>query len=77
MKKYILLAFLILLTPFAIQAQYSPDITLTSPTAIWTDVRAYGSIIDALTAIGSNKQTLVIPNEQVVNSLSFKSSGTK
>jgi len=44
-------------------ATYLRDLVMTGTDGPWTDVRSYSSISDAITAIGSSKQTLLIPTE--------------
>lgn len=74
MKRVFLITTLIISLFFGqAQADFMSDLILTSPTAIWTDERAYVSIADAITAIGSNQQTLVIGSEETVTDLTIPS----
>jgi hypothetical protein len=86
MKKLFLsiIAVLMICMPSTLIAQqYVTDVILTSPTGIWTDNRAYATLVDAVSAIGTNEQTLVVASAQTVTSLTvpsnitldFKSSG--
>lgn len=49
-------------------SKYERDIILSGIQGPWTDVRAYASLATAVAAIGSEKQTLLIPNECEVSS---------
>lgn len=73
MKKFLttILVFLTLSVPS--YAEFFSDIIVTSPAGIWTDERAYGSISDAISAIGSNEQTLVIGSQETVTNLTIPS----
>lgn len=66
----------IILTIFfctSVNAEFVSDLIVTSPAGIWTDERAYGSISDAISAIGSNEQTLVIGSQETVTNLTIPS----
>jgi len=57
-------------------ATYLRDLVMTGTDGPWTDVRSYSSISDAITAIGSDKQTLLIPIEVTCTSLTIPSNVT-
>jgi len=57
-------------------ATYLRDLVMTGTDGPWTDVRSYSSISDAITAIGSDKQTLLIPTEVTCTSLTIPSNVT-
>ena len=57
-------------------AQFYDDIIVTSPNGIWTDARAYATLNAAITAIGTDERTIVIPSEQVVTALTVPATVT-
>lgn len=70
------LILIIILTSSIAYAEFAPDIILTSPNGIWTDSRAYSSLTNAISAIGSNERTLVITSEQSFVDLTIPSNIT-
>jgi len=66
--KIVLMAILTWLTlvgvSFGANAQYAPDIILTSPDAFWLDSRAKLDLAAAVTAIGSDVRDLVIAGSE-------------
>lgn len=76
MRKFlnvIVVSFLISLSCISAHAEFFKDIIVTSPVGIWTDERAYATIADAITAIGSNEQKLVIASQETVTDLTIPS----
>jgi hypothetical protein len=73
MKKFIL-ALLFIVSP--LYAQFQSDNILTSPNAVWTDSRAYGSLSAAIAAIGANERTIVIAKQETVTNLTIPSNIT-
>lgn len=64
MKKFILTLLLVFLVAFpSFAQQYVSDIIMTGTGGIWTDERSYSTLADALTALGSSHQTLLISEE--------------
>jgi len=57
-------------------ALYTEDLTITGTNGIWTDVRSYISLSDAISAIGSKQQTLLIPVEVTCSDLTIPSNIT-
>jgi hypothetical protein len=73
MKKFIL-ALLFIVS--SLYAQFQSDNILTSPNAVWTDSRAYGSLSAAIAAIGANERTIVIAKQETVTNLTVPSNIT-
>lgn len=69
----ILISTLPLSSPLPSHGEFFRDIIITSPSAIWTDSRAYSSLSDAISAIGSREQDLYIAREETVTSLTIPS----
>ena len=76
MKKLLLIFFILLFLCGTSNAEYFSDIIVTSPNGIWTDSRTYSTLNDAVAAVGANKRTIVIANQQVVTSLTIPSNIT-
>ena len=76
MKRLLLIFFTFLILCGTSNAEYFSDIIVTSPDGIWTDSRTYSTLNDAVAAVGSNKRTIVIANQQVVTSLTVPSNVT-
>ena len=78
MKKYLIQILLIILlcTTSVHSQEFFTDIIVTSPNGLWTDSRAYTTLNDAVTKIGSEERTLVIASEQVVTNLTIPSNIT-
>ena len=49
-------------------AEYFKDIIITSPSGIWVDNRAYDTLEDAISAIGSSDQTILISKDAIIES---------
>jgi len=62
-----------LISPATTSAEFFSDIIVTSPDGIWTDERAYSSLEDAISAVGSNNRTIVVASEEVVTDLTIPS----
>jgi hypothetical protein len=65
----VVICFFFLSPAFA--QSYLPDLILTDKTGLWTDVRAYATLADAVTAIGASEATLVIPEVVTTNSVTI------
>ena len=76
MKRLLLIFFTFLILCGTSNAEYFSDIIVTSPNGIWTDSRTYSTLNDAVAAVGANKRTIVIANQQVVTSLTVPSNVT-
>ena len=67
MKKFIVglsLALLLASTPsWGVRATYVPDLVVTEPGAVWTDIRAYTSLTAAIADIGATESTLLISKD--------------
>lgn len=74
MKKIIFSAiFAVLVVCGVAFSDYFPDIIVTSPNGIWTDTRAYSTLADAISAIGSNQRDIYIVREESLTSLTVPS----
>ncbi|MHA1806542.1 MAG: hypothetical protein ACTSX2_03080 [Candidatus Thorarchaeota archaeon] len=75
MKKFLvsILMILALCIPATTSAEFFSDIIVTSPDGIWTDERAYSSLEDAISAVGSSNRTIVVASEEVVTDLTIPS----
>lgn len=71
--KRLLISIAILITLFVStsKAEYFKDVIITSPAGIWTDERAYNTLSEAISAIGSAEQTLLISREVACDSLTI------
>ena len=80
MRKFLLSAiltsFIALATFTGASAEFFRDIIITSPNALWTDSRAYTTLNDAISAVGSNERTIKIVSPQVVTVLTIPSNIT-
>jgi len=74
--KSLALSLLLLLLPIQAKAEFFTDIIVTSPSGIWTDSRAYSSLNAAITAVGANQRTIVIPSQQTVTTLTVPANVT-
>ena len=74
------LLYLIILLSLALPASaadpFFRDVIVTSPDGIWTDPRAYTTLNAAVTAVGANVRTIVIPSAQVVTALTIPANVT-
>lgn len=70
-RLFISIAILITLFVSTSKAEYFKDVIITSPTGIWTDERAYNTLSEAVSAIGSAEQTLLISREVACDSLTI------
>lgn len=75
-KAIILSIFISLTITATTQAEYFKDIIVTGPDAIWTDSRAYSTLNDAISAVGTNERTIVVASEEVVTDLTIPSNVT-
>lgn len=77
MKKYILqiiLIIYILIAPFQSNAtEYVTDLIIVSNDGIWTDARSYTTLNSAISGIGANERTILIPSPQTVTTLTVPS----
>jgi parallel beta-helix repeat protein len=72
MKRLLIsIAILITLIASTSKAEYFKDVIITSPTGIWTDERAYNTLSEAISAIGSAEQTLLISRQVACDSLTI------
>lgn len=69
----ILLTLLLLSLSTLSSAEYLSDLILTSPDATWVDSRAYSSISDAVSTIGSSERTLLISQNENCTALTIPS----
>lgn len=69
MKKFLLTILILLSIAVPTAADHVNDIIISSPSGIWTDSRAYDSLSDAVAAIGSATQTLMIASPQTITDL--------
>ena len=80
MKKLttLFLALVISLTlSMSARAEFFTDVIVTSPSGIWTDSRAYGSLTAAVNAVGAvNQRTLIIASPHVVGNITIASNIT-
>jgi len=80
MRKFLLSAiltsFIALATFTGASAEFFRDIIITSPNGLWTDSRAYSTLNDAISAVGSNERTIKIVSPQAVTSLTIPSNIT-
>lgn len=76
MKKFLLSILLVLSICLSASAQFTTDIIVTSPDGIWTDSRAYVTLNDAITAVGSDERTVKIVSRQTVTTLTVPSNVT-
>lgn len=63
--------FTILLTFSVASAEYFSDIIITGTDSLWIDSRAYLTLDDAITAIGTDERELVIAEEEAVTTLTI------
>jgi hypothetical protein len=69
-KIFLISLILILSLQTGASAEYFKDVIVTGTSGLWTDARAYSSLNDAVTAIGSvNHQILLISSPQTVTTL--------
>lgn len=79
MKKVKLLflsLFIILSLSTGLKAEYFSDIIVTGTSGIWTDARSYSTLNAAVTAIGTDKRTLLISSPQIITALTIPSNIT-
>jgi len=75
-RKLLLSLFLIPLLfifPSNVSAEFFRDLIVTSPDGIWTDERAYSSLKNAISAVGSSNRTIVVASEEIVTDLTIPS----
>jgi hypothetical protein len=67
MKKLLMTLAIIFMTTYAWadRAQYVPELIVTEPGSVWTDVRAFTSFNQALTDIGAVTQTTLVISKDV------------
>jgi hypothetical protein len=73
MKKFLLSLIIILMTTcaWAERAQHVPDLVIANPGSVWTDVRTYDTINDAVTTIGATQSTLLISQDCTITGASI------
>jgi hypothetical protein len=75
-KLLLLSLFIILSLSTGLKAEYFSDVIITGTSGLWTDSRSYSTINAAVTAIGTDKRTLLITSPQSVTSLTIPSNIT-
>ena len=73
---FILSTLLLFALSFTAKAEYFTDIILTSPNGLWTDTRAYTTLSDAITAVGSSQRTIIISASVTANNLTIPANVT-
>jgi len=75
-KSFVLALAFVLSFATGVNAEFFKDIIITGPNAIWTDSRAYTTLNDAISAVGSSERTIVIASPQTVTSLTVPANVT-
>jgi hypothetical protein len=76
MRKFFYALLVLITCTTIVYAEYFGDVVLTGTNGPWIDVRSYSSLNDAITAIGTDNVTLLIPNEQVTTASTINANTT-
>ena len=71
-KKWLAVVFIMLLALFTISAtSYMTDVIVISPDGVWFDTRAYSTIDQAITAVGTSNRDIYIVRQEATTNLTI------